>query len=367
MDTIDKPKLIFKIEKALGKRVLWSKEHDTYLLQLVTLNNGKNWKRIASGMQMAFNNEGLTAKKCRERWSNCTDPTVDKSCLSKSEELMLLACHYKYGNKWAQIAQHLPTRNSSKVKNTFSSLIKKVCRKIALGIYEETTTPLIFIQEFYMALTVYDLIDLKDNPKHVGRIASEHISKHIESKNVTTEQCLEYAKRLSEVLISCYKDTFADFSVMTDLIVMKSFINKLFKLIMVRYSSNSLEADLSILKVIGSALLDDLTLNNSQCFISEDILSKNISVIPTNLDSEEPNEVEFIEEPVFEELALEPAFLSSPTLQVLMQPKYSLEDLPSCFETGSPTYKKAEASRFMTSLQPDIGEMQMGVFSYIQE
>jgi len=201
-----KHKPVFKAEKTLARRIIWSKEHDAWLLQLVHLNNGKNWKKIANGMQIAFQNEGLTAKKCRERWSNCTDPTVNKSCLTRAENLMLLACHHKYGNKWTLIAQNLSTRNNSKTKNTFSSLIKKVCRKIAFNMHKDIITPLVFIQEFYMILTINDLIDLRNNSREVNRIASEHISKHIESKNVSVEQCLVYAKKLSQALIKLYDE-----------------------------------------------------------------------------------------------------------------------------------------------------------------
>ena len=331
-----KHKPVFKAEKTLARRIIWSKEYDACLLQLVHLNHGKNWKKIANGMQIVFGNEGLTAKKCRERWSNCTDPTVNKSCLTKAENLMLLACHHEYGGKWALIAQNLPTRNSSKMKNTFSSLIKKVCRKIALDMHKDIITPLVFVQDFYMILTINDLIDLRNNSREVNRIASEYISKHIESTNVSVEQCLVYAKKLSQALIKLYdeRNKLQSLNCILDIDGIRSFINKLFKVAISHYCSNTLTSELSILEVIESALKDGSSLDSVNIPDLDDVLNKNMSVLPTNFDSERYEMPEFIEDSVLEEVLEEsPAesSFSSPALREFFQSKYFLSDLSPYF------------------------------------
>lgn len=370
-------KAIFRVEKTLrlGKRVLWNKDHDNYLLHLVNLNNGRNWKNIASGMQIAFQNEGLTAKKCRERWSNCADPTVDKGSLSKAEELMLLACHHKCGNKWAIIAQQLPTRNSSKVKNTFSSLIKKVSRKIGLGVCEETVSPLGYVQEFYMAVVVHDIVRLKEDVREICRIASEHISKHIENRNVKLEQCITYVAELSKALIRCFGNRFQALNFVKDIDAMKAFMNNVFCIIRSRYEAHTLENDSAILDVIQTALLDDRTLRLAETIRTDDILSKNIAFIPANIESDDFGITEFFEEPIVKEIPLEPAFcFSSPELQCFLEPRSSVEDLSPCFKAHSPTRtrKKSDDGSFtlVTSSQPNIGEKPagtFGIFSYIAE
>eukprot|EP00826_Nyctotherus_ovalis_P036544 TRINITY_DN324_c0_g1_i2.p1 TRINITY_DN324_c0_g1~~TRINITY_DN324_c0_g1_i2.p1 ORF type:complete len:378 (+),score=74.91 TRINITY_DN324_c0_g1_i2:271-1404(+) len=368
---------VFKVERTLrlGKRVLWNKDHDNYLLHLVNLNNGRNWKKIASGMQIAFRNEGLTAKKCRERWSNCADPTVDKGSLSKAEELMLLACHQKCGNKWAIIAQQLPTRNSSKVKNTFSSLIKKVSRKIGLEIYDEEVSPLGYIQEFYMAVVVHDMIRLRDDTKEICRIASEHISKHIENRNVRLEQCITYAAELSKALIKYFGNRFLALDFVKDIEAMKAFVNNIFSIVRFRYEAHTLENDSAILDVIQTALLNDRTLKLAETIRTDNILSKNIAFIPTNIENNDFGITEFFEEPIVKEMPLEPAFcFSSPELQCFLEPQSPIEDLSPCFKAYSPARarKKLDEGNFtlITSSQPNIGKGAIGtfgIFSYIAE
>ena len=183
----DDANTIFKITKgSIGKnnggKVAWSKDHNTKLLELVNNYRGKCWKRVAKEMQEEFNDPELTAKKCRERWCNCTNPDIDKTALTESEELFLLIYHHEYKNKWVLISRHLPRRNSSKLKNNFSSLIRKIARKISLNEREVVLSANVYIQIIYASVLIYDLASIEDSPEKAIIIAPIHIYDHIKGK-----------------------------------------------------------------------------------------------------------------------------------------------------------------------------------------
>ena len=202
-------KPVFKIDKDRQminySRVSWNKDQESHLLALVQINNGKNWKKISFEMQRLFNNPELTAKKCRERWCNCTNPELDKTSLNDAEELFLLVYHFDYKNKWALISQHLPNRNSSKLKNNFSSLVRKFCRKISIGDNDVLVSIFSYIQAVYAVVLIYDLILLTDNTEAVSTLAPVHIYEHIKSKFISEEMCLRYLMGMTSNLINRYK------------------------------------------------------------------------------------------------------------------------------------------------------------------
>ena len=196
------PSMIFKVNEGSHseentKKVIWNEKYESKLLNLVDKYHGKNWKKIAELMQKTFNEPKLTAKKCRERWCNCTNPKLDRSSLTNTEELFLLVYHYMYKNNWSLISQHLNHRNSSKLKNNFSSLARKISRKISL---DETCvfSTIEFIQVLYVAILIHDLILInEDDTNEIIRLVPIHIYKHVSQKNLTHEKCLNYIKKIS--------------------------------------------------------------------------------------------------------------------------------------------------------------------------
>ena len=104
--------LIFKITKVMkpqngGVRMAWNKEHDKKLLMLVGKHKGRNWRKISEEMKRIFHDSEMSAKKCRERWCNYTNPEIDKTSLTESEELFLLIYHHQHNNKWVTISQQI--------------------------------------------------------------------------------------------------------------------------------------------------------------------------------------------------------------------------------------------------------------------
>lgn len=75
-------------------------------------------------------------KSCRLRWINYLRPDLKKGSFSAQEEKIIIDVHRILGNRWAQIAKHLPGRTDNEVKNFWNSCIKK--KLIAQGLDPNT-------------------------------------------------------------------------------------------------------------------------------------------------------------------------------------------------------------------------------------
>merc|ERR1719453_2372821 len=79
-------------------------------------DGAKNWSEIAVHV------EGRVGKQCRERWQNHLDPSVSKAPWGPVEERELMRLHSVIGNKWVEIATHMPGRTDSSCKNQFHKI-----------------------------------------------------------------------------------------------------------------------------------------------------------------------------------------------------------------------------------------------------
>jgi len=247
---------VFKVSSATSNRIIWNKDYEAQLRILVQQYQGRNWKKIAEEMQKIFKCPELTAKKCRERWCNCANPELDKTALTEVEELFLLFYHYEYKNKWTLISQRLPNRNSTKLKNNFSSFIRKVCRKIVLNDRVCVNSMLSYLQILYATSLIHEMITSSANCDKEELLAPTHIYEHIRKKKITGEQCMEYIKTTTESLVGKYRvlEKLKEMKKMSDV---QSFLYKLMPIIKGNHSPNDSLTEASLIEAIELSLREN--------------------------------------------------------------------------------------------------------------
>ncbi|KAJ4751251.1 MYB family protein [Rhynchospora pubera] len=93
----------------------WTAEEDRMLLKLVKQHGVRKWSLIAKNLV------GRIGKQCRERWHNHLRPDIKKETWTEEEEKLLVEAHKKYGNRWAEIARHIPGRSENSIKNHWNA------------------------------------------------------------------------------------------------------------------------------------------------------------------------------------------------------------------------------------------------------
>uniref|UniRef100_A0ACD5U030 Uncharacterized protein n=1 Tax=Avena sativa TaxID=4498 RepID=A0ACD5U030_AVESA len=105
------------------RKGLWSPEEDEKLYNHIIRHGVGCWSSVArlAGLHRC-------GKSCRLRWINYLRPDVKRGSFSQQEEDLIVALHEVLGNRWSQIASHLPGRTDNEIKNFWNSCVKKKLR-----------------------------------------------------------------------------------------------------------------------------------------------------------------------------------------------------------------------------------------------
>ncbi|KAM3299628.1 hypothetical protein ACQJBY_040903 [Aegilops geniculata] len=105
------------------RKGLWSPEEDEKLYNHIIRHGVGCWSSVP--MLAGLHRCG---KSCRLRWLNYLRPDLRRGSFSQQEEDHIVALHQILGNRWSQIASHLPGRTDNEIKNFWNSCIKKKLR-----------------------------------------------------------------------------------------------------------------------------------------------------------------------------------------------------------------------------------------------
>lgn len=106
-----------------------NKQEDLIIQKFVVELKLKKWTKIAKSIEEELGIKGRTGKQCRERWHNHLNPELKKEEWSQEDEMKIFELQKQFGNKWSEIAEHMPGRTDNSIKNCFYSAIRRNLRK----------------------------------------------------------------------------------------------------------------------------------------------------------------------------------------------------------------------------------------------
>ncbi|KAI3906451.1 hypothetical protein MKX01_029066 [Papaver californicum] len=158
------------------KKGPWTPEEDQKLTDYIHRNGHGSWRALP---KLAGLNR--CGKSCRLRWSNYLRPDIKRGKFSDDEEQLIISLHSVLGNKWSQIATHLPGRTDNEIKNYWNTHLKK--KLLQMGIDPITHRPrtdlnlLANLPNLLAAANIYNLMNPWDNVSRIQADAQAQVAK----------------------------------------------------------------------------------------------------------------------------------------------------------------------------------------------
>lgn len=102
-----------------NQRILFTKDEDKKIKQLVEIFGTKHWDLVAQFMN------GRTAKQCRDRYSNYLIPGYFQGDWTAEEDSLLIKLYIENGPKWSIIQKSFPQRSANTIKNRWYYFLRK--------------------------------------------------------------------------------------------------------------------------------------------------------------------------------------------------------------------------------------------------
>ncbi|TRY51177.1 Myb-like DNA-binding domain containing protein [Cryptosporidium tyzzeri] len=145
----------------------WNAEEDELLYQLVQRLGPSSWSETARLLNSTLNVNRL-AKQCRERWISHVDPRIRRGDWSLSEDRFILNQQNLWGNRWADIARHLPGRTTHAVKNRYHQL-QRLLNQGKTKLETILNAPLIHVVPHFLQQTNF----FKDPPEKESEVGNQ--------------------------------------------------------------------------------------------------------------------------------------------------------------------------------------------------
>lgn len=100
-------------------RILFKKEEDERIIQLVKIFGTNNWPVVAQFMN------GRSSKQCRDRYSNYLMPGFFQGEWTENEDELLIKLYKEIGPKWSQMKKSFPNRSANNIKNRWYYFLHK--------------------------------------------------------------------------------------------------------------------------------------------------------------------------------------------------------------------------------------------------
>ncbi|KAF0916919.1 hypothetical protein E2562_015093 [Oryza meyeriana var. granulata] len=111
------------------RRGPWTVEEDVVLTGYVAAQGEGRWNELARAAGLR-----RTGKSCRLRWLNYLRPDVRRGDFTPQEQLLILELHFRWGNRWSKIAQHLPGRTDNEIKNYWRTRVQKHAKQLGCDV-----------------------------------------------------------------------------------------------------------------------------------------------------------------------------------------------------------------------------------------